>query len=142
MRAFGSFSRVRKGTRLPGRDPANQKACRNLPAKERGIRGMAPKRAFGFFWPAPKGTRPSGRNRKAPAGTGGGPVVVLWGEAAGRGSYSFIPFFLIQRSTLKVFFEPQNKILSTAIQTASNINVIFAISLSTSMGTPASAKMI
>ena len=39
-RAFGSFSRVRKGTRLSGRDPTKGRICRNPPAKG----GSAPKR--------------------------------------------------------------------------------------------------
>ena len=122
MRVFAYFLRVQKVGRPPVREPAIRRACRNPPAKV---------------------GRPSGRNRKAPAGTGGGPVVLLWGEAAGRGSYFFIPrFFLIQRSIFKPGSTCQNIILITAIHATSNRNDENAVHFQIFSGAPARIKMI
>ena len=98
-RAFAYFSPVRKVGRPGGETSSSQSPLCFVSAQ--GRRKLRFTSLLLLSPPNPLRWASAGAPKKglpAPAGTGGGPVVVLWGAAAGRGSYFFIPrFFLIQR---------------------------------------------
>ena len=99
MRVFAYFLRGQKVGRPSGRNSSSQSPLCFVSAQ--GRRKLRFASLLLLSPPNPLRWASAGAPKKglpAPAETGGGPVVVLWGEAAGRGSYFFIPrFFLIQR---------------------------------------------